>query len=53
MANIAVQIPKSANPDKMIKLATEEFNVRAQKLYISIGFKKVQELDGDDFVFGL
>ena len=52
-ANIAVQILKAANPDKMIKLATEEFNVRAQKLYISIGFKKLQELDGDDFVFGL
>lgn len=52
-AQLAVQILKSSNPDKPIKLATESCNKKAQKLYASLGFKKLDETDGDDWVFGL
>ncbi len=34
-----------------IKLSAEADNVKAQKLYCSIGFVKSNEMDGDDLVF--
>ena len=37
----------------LIKLATEASNVKAHALYKSLGFEKLDEMDGDDFVFGL
>lgn len=52
-ARLAVRILKTANPAKPIKLSTEENNEKAQRLYISLGFKKLDEFDGDDLVFGL
>lgn len=52
-ARLAIQILKQANPEKPIKLATEENNIKAQKLYLSLGFEKLNEKDGEDLVFGL
>lgn len=52
-AQLAIDILKAADPQKQIKLATEESNKKAQSLYVSLGFKKLDELDGDDLVFGL
>ncbi len=52
-AQLAIDILKAVDPQKQIKLATEECNKKAQSLYISLGFKKLDELDGDDLVFGL
>ncbi len=44
---------QAAEPDMMIKLATEAGNKKAQALYSSLGFKQLPEMDGDDLVFGL
>ncbi len=52
-ARLAVQVLKKANPEIPIKLATEECNLKAQSLYASLGFEKLNEMDGDDLVFGL
>ena len=52
-ARLAIQILKAANPNMPIKLATERSNAAAQRLYLSLGFEKLAELDGDDLVFGL
>ena len=52
-AQLAIDILKTVDTQKQIKLATEECNKKAQSLYISLGFKKLDELDGDDLVFGL
>lgn len=52
-AKLAVRILKAAEPNKTIKLSTEESNEKAQKLYASLGFMKLDELDGDDLVFEL
>lgn len=52
-AQLAVRILKAADPYKPIRLATESDNVNAQKLYLSLGFTKLPEKDGDDLVFGL
>ena len=52
-AQLAVNILKSASPDKPIKLATEANNVKAHQLYQSLGFVQLPERDGDDIVFGL
>ena len=45
-AQLALHILKTAAPEKPIKLATEA-------LYVSLGFQKLPEMDGDDFVFAL
>ena len=50
-AQLAVRILKTANPSKPIKLSTEKDNEKAQRLYTSLGFKLLSELDGDDLVF--
>ena len=52
-AELAVRILKAAEPDLMIKLATEVSNKKAQALYSSLGFKQLPEIDGEDLVFGL
>lgn len=36
-----------------IRLSTEALNIKAQKLYASIGFVLSEERDGDDLVFVL
>lgn len=50
-AILAVNILKSVNPTKSIKLATEKNNIKAHKLYESLGFHLSSERDGDDLVF--
>ena len=52
-ARLAINILKAVNPKKSIKLSTEVCNMKAQKLYISLGFEQLPEMDGDDIVFGL
>lgn len=52
-AKLAIHILKTADPNMKIKLAVENCNIKAQSLYISIGFSKTYELDGDDFVYSL
>ena len=52
-AQLAVQIFRSIDPNMPIKLSTEANNRKAQTLYLSLGFRKLDELDGDDLVFGM
>ena len=52
-ARLAVRILKAADQAMPIKLSTEQANEKAQRLYGSIGFRKLDEMDGDDLVFGL
>ena len=52
-ALLAINILKTANPHKCIKLATEISNAKAQRLYMSLGFERLSEMDGEDIVFGL
>ena len=52
-ARLAIRLLKAADPEKPIKLAAEKDNERAQRLYASLGFQLLPELDGDDLVFGL
>ena len=52
-AELAIRLLKAADPEKPIKLATEKDNERAQRLYASLRFPLLPELDGDDLVFGL
>ena len=52
-AQLAVRIFKSVDPDMSIKLSTEGDNLKAQRLYLSLGFQKLEEMDGDDLVFGM
>ena len=48
---LAIEILQTINPNFAIKIATEVTNEKAQKLYESLGFKKLNELDGNDLVF--
>ena len=50
-AKLAVKILRAADPEMPIKLSAEAGNIKAQKLYRSLGFTKSDELDGDDLVF--
>lgn len=52
-AKLAIKILRAADPKMPIKLSTEAFNTKAQRLYRSLGFTRSDELDGDDFVFVL
>jgi len=52
-AKLAIKVLKAADPAMPIKLATEAENRKAQALYRSLGFKLLDEKDGDDLVFGL
>ena len=53
VAKLAINILKTANRNKSIKLAAEKTNTKAHKLYSSLGFSKSAEMDGDDIVFVL
>lgn len=50
-ARLAVQVLRAAVPETQIRLAVEADNLKAQKLYRSIGFRKLDEMDGDDLIF--
>ena len=50
---LAIDILKTIDDNKPIKIAVEKVNEKAQKLYESLGFKKLDELDGDDLVYSL
>lgn len=50
-ARLAIQILKAAEPMLPIKLSAEKENVKAHRLYQSLGFLLTNELDGDDLVF--
>lgn len=52
-ARLAVRLFKSIDPNMRIKLSTEADNLQAQRLYLSLGFRKLEEMDGDDLVFGM
>ena len=52
-AVVAIRILKAADHLKPIKISTELCNEMAQRLYLSLGFQRLPELDGDDIVFGL
>ena len=52
-ARLAVRILKTADAGMPVKLSTEQENRKAQRLYQKIGFRKLDEMDGDDLVFGL
>ena len=48
---LATKILRTAFPDLPIKVAVEQANVTAQKLYNSLGLTFTGEMDGSDFVF--
>ncbi|MBE7003807.1 MAG: GNAT family N-acetyltransferase [Ruminococcaceae bacterium] len=50
-ANLAAKLLKAAGPDVPVKLSTEQDNRKAQRLYQDIGFRRSDEMDGDDLVF--
>ena len=50
---LAIDILKTIDSNKPIKIAVEESNKKAQNLYKSLGFTKLDELDGDDLVYSL
>ena len=52
-AQLAVRIFRTVDPEMTIKLSTEASNQKAQTLYRSLGFRQLEEMDGDDLVFGL
>lgn len=52
-AELAVQVLKAACGDRTIRLSAEEDNEKAQRLYRSLGFRLLDERDGDDLVFEL
>ena len=52
-ARLAIRILKAMGGDMPIKLSAEVENTRAQRLYERIGVHRLDELDGDDLVFGL
>lgn len=52
-AKLAISILKTAFPNETIKLSTETYNVKAIELYSKLGFKKINELDGNDLVFAI
>ena len=48
---LAIELFKIMDSKLEIKIAVEESNKKAQKLYGTLGFIKTNELDGDDLVF--
>lgn len=50
-AKLAMGLLLKVAPEYPIELTTEQENEKAQRLYMRLGFKKTDELDGDDFVF--
>ena len=52
-ARLAIRILKAMGGDMPIKLSAVVENSRGQRLYERIGFDRLDELDGDDLLFGL
>lgn len=52
-ARLATDVLKTAFPDEMLKLSVVETNTRARALYVSLGFRLLDELDINDLVYGL
>lgn len=52
-ARLALQILTAMDRDMPVKLSAEADNLKARRLYEKIGFQRLDELDGDDLVFGL
>lgn len=50
-ARLAIDLLTKVFPEYPIELTTEKVNVKAQRLYEKLGFRKTDELDGDDYVF--
>ena len=50
---LAISLFRDIDSKKEIRVAVEQDNKKAQDLYSSLGFKKLNELDGDDFIFAL
>ena len=50
---LVIETFKMIDPNKSIKIAVEQSNKKAQEFYLSLGFKQLDELDGDDLVFAL
>ena len=48
---LAIDLFKTMNNEMPIKIAVEEKNEEAQRMYESLGFTKLDEKDGDDLVF--
>lgn len=48
---LAINLFKTMNNEMPIKIAVEEKNEKAQRMYGSLGFNKSDEKDGDDLVF--
>jgi RimJ/RimL family protein N-acetyltransferase len=48
---LATKILRSAFPTLKIKVAVEQANIRAQRLYNSLGLSFTGEMDGNDFVY--
>lgn len=48
---LAIELFKIMDSNLEIKIAVEESNKKAQKLYETLGFMNTNELDGDDLVF--
>ena len=50
---LATDVLKTAFPDETLKLSVVEENTRARALYVSLGFRLLDELDINDLVYGL
>ena len=48
---LAIELFKIMDSNLDVKIAVEESNKKAQKMYEKLGFVKTNELDGDDLVF--
>ena len=52
-AEAALRILKQSGITEQVRLAAEKDNAKAQRLYASLGFSLLPELDGDDLVYGI
>ena len=52
-ARLAVKVLKTAFPEETLKLSVVAENHKARALYLSLGFRLLDELDGNDLVYGL
>ncbi len=50
-AKLAMRLLCAARPDLPIMLSAEVSNIKAHNLYLELGFKLSDKLDGDDLVF--
>ncbi len=51
-AALAISLLQEIADGNMIKIAAAPSNVRAHRLYLSLGLRLLGELDGDELVFG-